>query len=66
MGGQTHLKADRLFASTQTCSRCGARKESGEKLTLSERTFRCATCGHVADRDDNASQNLRHYMVAAC
>jgi putative transposase len=28
------------------------------KLALSERTYRCAVCGLVADRDVNAARNL--------
>ncbi|MBU4301206.1 MAG: transposase, partial [Actinobacteria bacterium] len=27
--------------------------------TLSDRTFHCEACGHTADRDDNASDNIR-------
>jgi putative transposase len=51
------LVADRWFASSKTCSACGAVRP---KLTLAERTYRCAddACGHVADRDVNAAANL--------
>jgi putative transposase len=51
------LVADRWFASSKTCSACGAVRP---KLTLAERTYRCGddSCGHVADRDVNAAANL--------
>jgi putative transposase len=47
--------ADRWFASSKTCSGCGAVKA---KLALSERTYRCTECGTVLDRDVNAAVNL--------
>ncbi|MFD1814144.1 IS607 family element RNA-guided endonuclease TnpB [Rhodococcus gannanensis] len=47
--------ADRWFASSKTCSGCGAAKT---KLALSERTYTCAVCGLVLDRDLNAALNL--------
>jgi putative transposase len=49
------IVADRWFASSKTCSGCGAVKA---KLPLSERTYACASCGLVADRDLNAALNL--------
>lgn len=52
------IAADRWFASSKTCSGCGAVKA---KLLLSERTFVCASCGLVADRDENAADNLAAY-----
>ena len=48
--------ADRWYPSSKTCSACGWRKPS---LLLSERTFTCAACGLVMDRDQNAARNLR-------
>ncbi|MBI1758380.1 MAG: IS200/IS605 family element transposase accessory protein TnpB [Actinobacteria bacterium] len=53
-GGRV-IVADRWFASSKTCSGCGAAKA---KLALSERTYVCASCGMVADRDLNAARNL--------
>ena len=47
---------DRWFASSKTCSNCGAVKA---KLSLSERMFHCDTCGLSIDRDLNASINIR-------
>lgn len=49
------IVADRWFASSKTCSGCGAVKA---KLALSERTYVCTTCGLVLDRDVNAAVNL--------
>jgi putative transposase len=47
--------ADRWFASSKTCSECGTAKA---KLSLSERTYVCMSCGVVLDRDHNAALNL--------
>jgi putative transposase len=51
------IVANRWFASSKTCSACGAVRP---KLTLAERTYHCGNdaCGHVADRDVNAAANL--------
>jgi putative transposase len=56
-GGRV-IVAGRWFASSKTCSGCGAVKA---KLPLSERTYLCASCGMVADRDVNAARNLAEY-----
>ena len=50
--------ADRFYPSTRRCSACGA---VGEALSLSERIFRCSSCGHEADRDSNAAACLAQY-----
>lgn len=47
--------ADRFYPSSKTCSGCGHVKA---KLALSERTYRCSSCGLVLDRDLNAACNL--------
>lgn len=44
------IVADRWFASSKTCSGCGAVKA---RLALSERTYVCTGCGVVHDRDDD-------------
>jgi putative transposase len=54
--GGALVVADRWYPSSKTCSGCGTVKA---KLALSERMFRCETCGLVADRDANAAINLR-------
>jgi IS605 OrfB family transposase len=56
-GGRV-IVADRWFASSKTCSGCGAVKA---KLLLSERSYVCTSCGIVADRDVNAAINLAAY-----
>jgi putative transposase len=55
--GGRMIVANRWFASSKTCSACGAVRP---KLTLAERTYHCGNdaCGHVADRDVNAAVNL--------
>jgi putative transposase len=50
--------ADRWFASTKTCSRCGHKKD---KMPLKERTFHCEKCKLTIDRDLNAAINLMKY-----
>lgn len=49
------IVADRWFASSKTCSACGAVRP---KLTLAERTYHCDDCGLIDDRDANAAANL--------
>ena len=56
--GGAVMVADRWFASSKTCSGCGAVKA---KLALPERTCVCTSCGMVADRDHNAALNLAEY-----
>ena len=46
---------DRWFPSSKTCSNCGIVKA---KLSLSERTYRCDSCGLTMDRDLNAAINI--------
>ena len=53
-GGQL-IVAGRFFPSSKMCSGCGAVKA---KLPLSERTYRCESCGLALDRDVNAARNL--------
>ena len=48
--------AERFYASSKTCSRCGHVKKD---LKLSDREYICAECGLVIDRDMNAALNLR-------
>lgn len=52
------IVADRFYPSSKMCSNCGHVKE---KLSLSERTYRCEACGEKIDRDLNASINLKNY-----
>jgi putative transposase len=50
--------APRFYPSTQTCSACGLVKTGDDKLSLAQRTFHCAGCGLVLDRDQNAARVL--------
>ena len=51
--------ADRFYASSKTCSRCGNVKKD---LKLKDRVYECTECGLVIDRDYNAALNLRSCM----
>lgn len=59
-GSQVQI-IDRFFASSQTCSACGARTKT--KLDLRVRVFECAACGVRIDRDVNAARNIRAEAV---
>lgn len=50
------IMADRWFASSKTCSKCGCAKHD---LKLSDRTWTCPTCGANHIRDVNAAVNLK-------
>jgi putative transposase len=55
--GAQLVQADPFFASSKTCSACGAARAT---LCLNERIFRCDDdkCGLMLDRDLNAARNL--------
>lgn len=59
-GSQVQI-IDRFFASSQTCSACGARAKT--KLDLRVRVFECTACGVRIDRDVNAARNIRAEAV---
>lgn len=50
--------ADRYYPSSKMCSCCGNIKKD---LKLKDRTYICAECGNVIDRDYQASVNLKRY-----
>lgn len=52
--------ADRFYPSSKTCHQCGYIKAD---LKLSDREYICPACGYHADRDFNASLNLRDTQV---
>lgn len=58
--GTEIVRHDRFFASSKTCSVCGAVNQS---LVLSERMWVCASCGVVHDRDTNAAINLKPKLL---
>ena len=51
--------ADRWYPSSKMCSCCGNIKHD---LKLSDRTYKCNTCGFSKDRDENAAINLENYL----
>ena len=53
-GARLHV-VDRWYRSSKTCSKCGSVKA---KLSLSERTYKCDSCGLTMDRDLNAAINI--------
>ncbi|MDE5570262.1 MAG: transposase, partial [Ruminococcus sp.] len=52
--------ADRFYPSSRTCHHCGYIKLD---LKLSDRIYTCSECGYTADRDFNASLNLRDCLT---
>ena len=52
---ETLIPVDRYEATTKICSRCGSRKED---IKLSDRTYKCESCGLVIDRDLNSAINI--------
>ena len=51
---------DRFYPSSKTCYNCGCIKSN---LKLSDRIYICPECGYTADRDFNASLNLRDCRI---
>ena len=60
--GSTVVLADRWYPSSRTCSCCGSVKAG---LVLSERVFRCDSCGFTLDRDWNAARNLEKIAASS-
>ncbi len=56
--GRELIEADRTFASSKMCSKCGY---VYKELKLKDRVWKCPECGEVHDRDENAAKNLRDY-----
>lgn len=52
-------EVDRFFPSSRLCPMCGAIKDD---QTLNDRIFVCE-CGHFADRDRNAAQNIERQAL---
>ena len=52
--GRRLVAVDPAYTS-QDCSGCGHRKTV---LTLTDRTYTCARCGLILDRDRNAARNI--------
>lgn len=60
--GSRVVFADRWFASSKTCSGCGAVADS---LPLAIREWQCPSCGAFHDRDVNAAINLKNMAVSS-
>lgn len=56
--GSRLVVTNRYFPSSKKCSNCGVIKKF---LSLSERIYKCSSCGLVIDRDLNAAINLANY-----
>jgi putative transposase len=54
--GAELVTCDRWFASSKTCSQCGATKE---RMALVERVVVCDCCELIVDRDRNALDWMR-------
>lgn len=54
--------ADRFYPSSKKCSQCGVIKPD---LKLSDRTYKCQSCGSEMDRDWNAAKNLEQYTASS-
>ena len=52
--GKYFIKVDKWYPSSQICCKCG----SIHKISLSERTYKCPSCGNVIDRDYQAAINI--------
>ena len=50
--------ANQYYASSKTCSCCGNKQE----MKVDKRTYKCAKCGLILDRDLNAAINLANYI----
>ncbi len=60
--GKTLVIADRFFASSKTCHRCGWHNDG---LTLRDREWVCQVCLTKLDRDLNAALNLESFGLMA-
>lgn len=54
--GSSLLLVDRFEPTSKRCSSCGAIKKD---LKLTDRTYRCDSCGYEEDRDINAAKNIQ-------
>ena len=64
-GAQLEIINQFEHPSTQTCSECRNVKTGADKLSLKDRTYECAKCGLVIDRDLNAAINLANWAREA-
>ena len=60
--GKTLVVADRFFAYSKTCHKCGWHNDG---LTLRDREWECQVCLTRLDRDLNAALNLESFGLRA-
>ena len=58
--GIEFIQVGRFYPSSKRCSCCGEIKTN---LKLSDRIYKCESCGAVIDRDYNAAINLSRYVA---
>ena len=58
--GIEFIQVGRFYPSSKRCSCCGEIKTN---LKLSDRIYKCESCGTVIDRDYNAAINLSRYIA---
>jgi len=58
--GKHLVQVDQWFASSRTCSACGA---VADAMPLSVRAWECKSCGREHDRDINAARNIRQQGI---
>lgn len=61
-GGRV-FQHEKGYPSAQTCSVCGNVKEGEEKLDINDRSYKCASCGLLMDRDENSARLLARVAV---
>lgn len=59
--GKEVVAIGRFYASSQTCSSCGAKNKKVKNLKVREWT--CQECGTFHDRDVNAAKNIRNEAI---
>jgi putative transposase len=59
--GKSIVAIDRFERTTGKCSHCG----HSQNMALRQRTFECASCGLVLDRDHNAALNIYYAGASA-
>jgi putative transposase len=58
--GKLFIKTDKFFPSSKRCSNCHHVKSD---LKLSERVYKCSSCGNELDRDQNAAENIKQEVI---
>ena len=58
--GKIVIEADKWFASSKTCNKCGY---VNKDLTVQDRSWICPKCGTEHNRDENAAINLKNIAL---